>query len=48
LADETEAESYPFALELAQVGVRSAFESLVKDVLANVSIPTISANSIMV
>jgi hydrogenase maturation protein HypF len=43
LADEAEAESYPFVLEQAQVGVRGVFESLVKDVLANVSISRISA-----
>jgi hydrogenase maturation protein HypF len=43
LADEAEAESYPFVLDQAQVGVRSAFEALVKDVLAYVPIPSISA-----
>jgi hydrogenase maturation protein HypF len=43
LADQAETESYPFALEQAQVGVRGVFESLVKDVLANVSISRISA-----
>jgi hydrogenase maturation protein HypF len=43
LADEAEAKSYPFALEQAQVGVRGAFEALVKDVLAQVPVSRISA-----
>jgi hydrogenase maturation protein HypF len=43
LADKAEAQSYPFPLELAQVGVRAAFQSLIKDVLAKVTISRISA-----
>lgn len=43
MADKAEAQSYPFPLELAQVGVRAAFESLIKDVLAKVPISRISA-----
>lgn len=43
LADEAEGESYSFTLEQAQIGVRSAFESLVKDVLSNVPVSSISA-----
>lgn len=43
LADKAEAQSYPFPLELAQVRVRAAFESLIKDVLAKVPISRISA-----
>jgi hydrogenase maturation protein HypF len=43
LADKAEAQSYPFPLELAQVGVRAAFESLIKDVPAKVPISRISA-----
>jgi hydrogenase maturation protein HypF len=43
LADQAETESYPFVLEQAQVGVRGVFESLVKDILADVPISSISA-----
>lgn len=43
LADPAEVESYPFALEQAQIRVGSAFEALIKDVLAKVSVSTISA-----
>ncbi|HEU0293498.1 MAG TPA: hypothetical protein VFR47_12225, partial [Anaerolineales bacterium] len=43
LADEAEGESYSFTLEQAQIGVRSAFESLVKDVLSDVPVSSISA-----
>jgi hydrogenase maturation protein HypF len=43
LADRTEPESYPFTLEQAHIGVRSAFEALVKDALASVPGSIISA-----
>ncbi|MEW6240954.1 MAG: carbamoyltransferase HypF, partial [Chloroflexota bacterium] len=43
LADPAEAGSYPFSLNQAQVEARSALEALVKDVLAGVAIPVISA-----
>jgi hydrogenase maturation protein HypF len=43
LADPAEAGSYPFFLNQAQVQARSAFVSLVNDVLAGVPVPLISA-----
>lgn len=43
LADPAEAGSYPFSLNQAQVEVRGAFESLVKEVLAGVPVALISA-----
>jgi hydrogenase maturation protein HypF len=43
LADEAEGGSYSFTPEQAQIGVKSAFASLVKDVLAKVPVSRISA-----
>jgi len=43
LADKAEVESYLFTLDQAQVGVRGVFESLIRDVLANLPIARISA-----
>ena len=43
LADETETGSYSFGLNQGQVQVRSVVEALVKDVMAGVPIPKISA-----
>ncbi|HEY5729247.1 MAG TPA: carbamoyltransferase HypF [Anaerolineales bacterium] len=43
LADEAEAGNYSFGVESGQVGVGSAVEVLVKDVMAGVPIPKISA-----
>jgi len=43
LADEVEAGMYSFGVESGQIGVRGAVEALVKDVMAGVSIPKISA-----
>ena len=43
LADQAEAEVYPFALEQAEVGVRGAFGALIRDVLAGIPVSKISA-----
>src|SRR6185436_11050714 len=43
LADETERQSYSFVLEADQVHVATVFESLMRDVLAGVPVPKISA-----
>jgi hydrogenase maturation protein HypF len=43
LADETERQNYSFVLEADQVHVATVFESLMRDVLAGVPVPKISA-----
>jgi hydrogenase maturation protein HypF len=43
LADQSEGESYPFGLDQGQIRVRAVAEALVKDVMAGVPIPKISA-----